>query len=302
MSHHHHHGHHHDHAHGSRKNNVLFAACLNLFFTIIEIIGGLLTNSVAVLSDALHDLGDSFALFGAYVAERQAERPSDSKRTFGYARLSLLSALFAAVILIIGSFYILVEAVQRLMSPEPVEALWVAGLAVFGIITNFIAYRKLHGGHSANEKVLSWHLLEDVLGWVAVLIGAIIMHVTGLYIIDSILTIGFSLFILWGVFRNLHEVINLFLEGVPSNINIQLLKNELIAITGVESVHDLHVWSLDGDSNLFTGHVVVGAVEGLSRNDIYTAIRAVLKKYRVTHSTIEFEGIDGIECLGNRCD
>lgn len=128
------------------------------------------------------------------------------------------------------------------------------------------------------------------------------MHVTGLYIIDSILTIGFSLFILWGVFRNLQEVINLFLEGVPANVNIQLLKDELCAIEGVESIHDVHVWSLDGASNLFTGHVVLNAAPDMSRSELYREMKALLKKYHITHTTIEFEGVDGAECFGNRCD
>ncbi|HEY0964803.1 MAG TPA: cation diffusion facilitator family transporter [Candidatus Paceibacterota bacterium] len=301
VHHHHHHGHHAHHTHGSRPGNVLFAACLNLGFTIIELIGGLLTNSVAVLSDALHDLGDSFALFGAYIAERQAERPADAKRTFGYARLSLISALVSAVILIVGSVFILIEAVERLFNPEPVEALWVAGLAVFGIITNFIAYKKLHGGASANEKVLSWHLLEDVLGWVAVLIGSLIMYVSGLFVIDALLTIGFAGFILWGVVRNLKEVINLFMQGVPADINLQQLKHELCDIAGISSVHDIHVWSLDGARHIFTGHVVL--TEGVTdTTEQYNQIRTVLKKYQIDHTTVEFEHEGSDDCHGDRCD
>ena len=150
MSHHHGHGHHHQHA--PRGGNILFAAILNFSFTVIEIIGGILTNSVAILSDALHDLGDSIALFSAYIAEKQAERAPDKKRTFGYARISVFSALLSAVILVVGSIFILTEALQRLFSPEPVNAVGMILLAVFGVSINLVAFFRLSKGISANEK------------------------------------------------------------------------------------------------------------------------------------------------------
>ncbi len=298
--HHDHSSHHHHHAPGTRKEKILFAAFLNLGFTIIELIGGLLTNSVAVLADAVHDLGDCFALFGAYIAEGQAERPADTKRTFGYARISVLSALFSAVILIVGSLFIFIEAVGRLLNPEPVLAGWVALLAVFGIATNYLAYAKLQHGHSANEKVLSWHLLEDVLGWVAVLIGAGLMYLTGWYIIDSLLTIGFTLFILWGVVRSLKEVVNLIMEGVPSRLDLAKVKDSLTSVAGVVSVHDIHAWSLDGEKIILTGHVVAAEGQLHNRIAIYQALKEVLKEYHIEHTTIEFE--EEGEACEDRCD
>jgi cobalt-zinc-cadmium efflux system protein len=310
MSHNHeYHGHDNHHFHalattetGSRSSRVLFAACLNLASTFIELIGGVLTNSVAVLSDALHDLGDSLALFGAYVAERQAGKPADSRHTFGYARWSLFSALIAAIILVLGSLFILSEAIARLINPEPVEALWVMGLAVFGIGANFIAYKKLHSGHSANERMLSWHLLEDVLGWVAVLVGSAVMHVTGWFIIDPILTIAFTLFILFSVFKNLREVVDLFLQGVPRQIDIESVKQSIILIPGVASVHDVHIWSLDGASHIFTGHIVLSAPEEFSKQHVYAVVRALLQTHRIVHTTIEFETSAESPCLSGRCD
>lgn len=299
----HHHGHNHiGHDHIKRRGNLLFAACLNLGFTIIELIGGILTNSIAVLSDALHDLGDSLTLFAAYFAEGQAKRGADRKRTFGYARISLFSALVSATILLVGSIYILIEAIARLFQPEPVLAGWVAGLAVFGLATNILAYKKLHGGHSANEKVLSWHLLEDVFGWVAVLIGAVVMHFTGWFIIDPILTIAFTLLIIFGVVHNLKEVINLFMEGVPAGIDTEKIKKDIGMFTGIKSIHDIHVWSLDGSTAMLTAHVELELDSGLNQNEIYNQIKNYLKDLSITHTTIEFESKGVMDCHGNQCD
>lgn len=256
MSGHHHHGHHHHH-HGDRKGNILFAAILNFTFVIIEIIGGILTNSVAILSDALHDLGDSIALFSAYIAEKQAERSPDKKRTFGYARISVFSALFSAVILITGSIFILTEAIQRLFSPEPVHATGMILLAVFGVGVNLVAFFRLSKGMSANEKVLSWHLLEDVIGWAAVLVGATIIYFTDFYIIDPLLTVGYTLFILWGVWGGLKNVMNILMQGTPAEVDIEKNKQEILSVNEVQSVHDIHVWSLDGEHNVLTCHVVL---------------------------------------------
>lgn len=285
MSHHHHH-----HLQtGERSKKILFAGLLNIGFTIIEIIGGILTNSVAILSDALHDFGDSIALITAYYAEKQAERPADSKKTFGYARFSLFSALFTAVILLVGSVFILNEAIQRLFSPEPVHSIGMIALAVFGVIVNFIAYLRLHGGHSTNEKVLTLHLMEDVLGWVAVLIGAIVIYFTDFYLIDPILTIGYTLYILWGVFSILKEVVNLFMQGMPYGIDIAEVTKTLVGIPEVTSVHDIHIWSLDGEHNIFTGHIVVS--DGLFGKyaDVRKSVVEKLKNYQIVHTTIEIE-------------
>lgn len=297
MSGHHHHGHHHHH--GDRKGNILFAAILNFAFVIIEVIGGLLTNSVAILSDALHDLGDSIALFSAYIAEKQAERSPDKKRTFGYARISVFSALFSAVILIVGSIFILSEAVQRLFSPEPVHAAGMILLAVFGVGVNLVAFFRLSKGLSANEKVLSWHLLEDVIGWAAVLVGAIIIYFTDFYIIDPILTVGYTLFILWGVWGGLKNVMNILMQGTPAEVDIEKIKQEILSVDEVQSVHDIHVWSLDGEHNVLTCHVVLKNCTVAETKKVKENIEGHMKSFHINHTTIECE-IEG-ECVGKDC-
>ena len=306
MSHHHHehdHSHHHGighHHHVPRGGNILFAAVLNLSFTIIEIIGGILTNSVAILSDALHDLGDSIALFTAYIAEKQSERSPDKKRTFGYARISVFSALFSAVILIVGSIFILIEAIQRLFSPEPVHATGMILLAIFGVAVNLLAFFRLSKGMSANEKVLSWHLLEDVIGWAAVLVGAIIIYFTDFYLIDPILTVGYTLFILWGVYGGLKNVVNILMQGTPASVDIEKIKQVILDVPEVKSVHDIHVWSLDGEHNVMTCHIVLDNCTVAETKKVKENIEEQMKLFHITHTTIECE-IEG-ECVGVDCE
>jgi cobalt-zinc-cadmium efflux system protein len=296
------HNHNHAHAHvsknGNRKKNILFAAILNFFFVIIEIIAGIFTNSVAILSDALHDAGDSIGLFSAYFAEKQAEKPKDKKRTFGYGRISLLSALLNASILIGGSIYILTEAVQRLFTPEAVNGLGMMAVAVIGVTINAFAYFRLRKGLSANEKVLSWHLLEDVLGWIAVLVGGIIIYFTKWYTVDTLITIGYTTFILFGVSKSLKEVFNLLLQGVPNHIDVQKLETEIKSIDKVINIHDIHVWSLDGEKVIFTAHITLESnVENIL--EIKEKVKDVLHHSQIEHSTIEYE-TEG-ECEDGYC-
>lgn len=288
------------HNHGKntvvKSKNILFAALLNISFTVFEIIGGLLTNSVAILSDALHDFGDSIALLTSYIAEKQSEnRPPDAKRTFGYARLSLFSAVFNAVVLIVGSVFILWEAVQRLTAPEPVHATGMLAIAAVGVVVNSVAYLRLRKGESTNEHVLTWHLLEDVVGWIAVLVGAIIIYLTDFFLIDPILTVGYTLFILWGVSRSLLETGNLLMQGVPRNVDLDEVTATLMNVPGVSSVHDIHVWSLDGVRNVFTGHLVVSDSE-TNWVELKQRVHEKLKSHAIDHVTLELETVN--DCVG----
>lgn len=289
----------HSHHEHSREANIKVAIALNVTFTIIELIGGILTNSLAILSDALHDLGDSVALITSLMLEKKAASPADKKRTFGYGRLSLFSALFAAAVLIGGSLAILSQAIPRLLNPEHVNAPGMIGLAIVGIIFNGIGFFRLKRGSSQNEKVLSWHLLDDVLGWSTILIGAIIIQFWDNHRIDPLLTIGFTMFTLWGVGKNIKETLNIFLQGVPAHINIPTIKRKLLAITGVEAVHDIHVWSLEGETDIFTGHIVVNDRSLQQPNAIKQRIKQTLANSHIEHSTIELENTElcsGIEC------
>ncbi len=283
-----------------REKNIRVAVFLNVAFAAIELVGGLLTNSVAILADALHDFGDSVALIIAWVLERKARKSSDAKRTFGYARLSLLSAVIAGVVLVAGSLFILSQAVARLFAPEHANATGMIGLAVLGLVLNGIGFFRLKRGSSANEKVLSWHLLDDVLGWGVILIGALIMQFWDNHYIDPLMTIGFVSFTLWGVAKNLRETFNIFLEGVPAHVSVGAIRQDVLALPGVSGIHDVHVWSLEGDTDILTGHVVVSDDRLRSPDATRKELKALLVQRHIEHSTLELESADA--CSGDECD
>lgn len=283
-----------------REERVRFAAFLNVAFTIIELVGGFWTNSLAILSDALHDFGDSIALLVSWLFERGARKSPDTSRTFGYQRLSLFSALFSASILIAGSIIIIFQAVPRFFNPETVNAFGMVGIAVIGILFNGAGFFLLKKGESLNEKVLSWHLLEDVLGWVGILVGGVIIYFWKVYLLDPIMTIGLTAFILYNVTKNLREAINILLQGVPEHINLEAVKKDLTAIKGVIDVHDIHVWSLEGETDIFTAHVVLDDETLKSPEPTKHAIKEKLQKHHIEHSTIELERKD--YCSGTVCE
>ncbi len=283
-----------------REERVRFAAFLNITFTIVEFVGGFWTNSLAILSDALHDFGDSIALLVSWLFEQGARRSPDTRRTFGYQRLSLFSALFSASILIGGSIIIIFQAIPRLFNPDTVNAFGMVGIAVMGILFNGAGFFLLKKGESLNEKVLSWHLLEDVLGWVAILVGGIIIYFWKFYLLDPLMTTGLTLFILYNVSKNLRETINILLQGVPEHINLEGVKKDIIAIKGVIGVHDIHIWSLEGETNVFTAHLVLDDETLKSPEPTKHAIKETLQKHHIEHSTIELERKD--YCSGIVCE
>jgi len=210
----------HKHEHSLKSKNIRFAFFANFFFTILEIVGGLLTNSVAILSDALHDLGDTVSLGLAWYFERVAKKKADQRFSFGYARFSLLGALVNSFVLLGGSVFILSKAIPRLLQPQEVHETGMLFLSVIGIAVNGVAVLRLKKGQSLNEKVVSWHLLEDVLGWIAVFVVSLLLLFFDLPILDPLLSIGITLFVLYNVVKNLKEVLRIFLKGVPSHLSI----------------------------------------------------------------------------------
>ncbi len=287
-----------------RERRVQIAAFLNVAFTILEIVGGFWTNSLAILSDALHDFGDSIALLLSWLFERGARKSPDTSRTFGYQRLSLFSALFSGTILIGGSIVIIVQVIPRIFNPETVNAAGMVGIGIVGILFNGMGFFLLKRGESLNEKVLSWHLLEDVVGWVVILIGGVIINFWDVYLLDPIMTLGLTVFILYNVSKNLKEAVNILLEGVPEHINIAEVKRDLLAIDGVIGVHDVHIWSLEGETDILTAHIVADEVQLEKPDTTRKAVKEVLKRHHIEHSTIELESkyyCSGIECKEWQC-
>jgi cobalt-zinc-cadmium efflux system protein len=287
-----------------REKRVQIAAFLNVAFTILEIFGGFWTNSLAILSDALHDFGDSIALLASWLFERGARKSPDTSRTFGYQRLSLFSALFSAMVLVGGSIIIISQAIPRILHPQTVNATGMVGMAIIGVLFNGMGFFSLKRGESLNEKVLSWHLLEDVLGWAIILVGGLIINFWDVYLLDPIMTLGLTVFILYYVSKNLKEAINILLEGVPAHININEVKHDLLEIDGVTGVHDMHIWSLEGETDILTAHIVADEVHLKKPDQTRKAIKEVLKRHHIEHSTIELESkyyCSGIECEEWQC-
>lgn len=288
MGHHHHHGYeHHDH---SDTKNLATAFFLNLIFTIIEIIGGLWTNSVAILADAIHDLGDSLSLGLAWYLQNVSKKDPSSSFTYGYRRFSLLGAILTALILIIGGLIVIYESVPRLIQMEETNAGGMIGLAVLGILVNGLAVWRTRSGKSMNEQMVSWHLLEDVLGWVAVLIGALIMFFFDAPFIDPILSIGITLWVMYNVVHQLIKAVKIVLQAAPDDIDQVEIRTALLDLRGVDAVHHLHLWSLDGLKVIMSVHVQTSMRGDLaSLQSLKADIRARLHLFGIDHVTIEME-------------
>lgn len=268
------------------EKNILIAFILNVGFSIIEFVGGILTNSVAIYSDAIHDLGDAFSIGVSFFLEKKSKKNPDKKYTYGYARYSVLGGVITTTILLVGSILVIVGAVKRLFNPVEVNYDGMMIFAILGVVLNFIAALVTKDGDSINQKSVNLHMLEDVLGWLVVLIGSIIMHFTDIKIIDSIMSIGVALFILINALKNLKKVLDLFLEKTPKEIDIDELKKHLLKIKDVDDIHHIHIWSIDGYNNYATMHIVSKAKD-ISK--VKKEIREELVEHNICHSILETE-------------
>lgn len=278
------------------KQNLKIAFFVNLGFTLFELIGGYYFNSVAIVSDAIHDLGDSFSLGTALYLDKKSKKEADKNFSFGYARFSLLGALINSIVLISGSVYIIYEAVGRILEPEHSDATGMLIFALVGIIVNGYAAWKLSGGKTLNEKVISWHLLEDVLGWVAVFVVAIVLHFKDIHYLDPALSLLITTYILWGVTKSLKETLYVFLQGVPKEIDLLQIEKQLIAIENVQSLHQTHIWSLEGAQHVFTTHLKLKEILDFDQILLTKQLaKKILSQYSFSHYTIEIE-LDAETC------
>ncbi|MCF2862893.1 cation diffusion facilitator family transporter [Pseudoalteromonas sp. Cnat2-41] len=282
--------HHHDHSHDIASERIGWAFFLNLGFTIIEFIGGWLTNSTAIMADAVHDLGDSLSIGSAWLLNKFSNKGANQHFTYGYRRLSLFGAFINSVVLVVGSVWVLVLSVPRLFDPVMPVTEGMFALAILGIAVNGYAAVKLSSGKSLNEKVLNWHLLEDVLGWVAVLVVAIVLMFVDWPILDPILSICFTLFILVNVVRNLVQTVRLFLQGAPDKKTQTKLTKVLIEPQEISTAHHVHYWSLDGEHHVLTAHLCLA--QELNAEQVIALKQRLadnLAEYDLAHTTLEFE-------------
>lgn len=283
------HNHSHSHSHG-KDDRIGWTFFLNVSFTIIEFIGGWLTNSTAIMADAVHDLGDSLSIGFAWILSRFSDKEASDRFSYGYRRLTLFGALINSIVLVIGSVWVLFEAIPRLSNPEMPMAEGMLGLALLGVAVNGYAVFKLKAGKTLNEKVLTWHLLEDVLGWVAILIVSIVLLFVDLPILDPLLSIGFTLFILFNVLKNLKTTLALFLQATPDEEVQNNIEKAIKAIPEINGIHHMHFWSLDGESHVLTAHLELAhnfEVDKLIR--LKQQVAKELSSYNLSHTTIEFE-------------
>lgn len=282
----------HNHPHDKESNSSAmgWAFFLNTGFTIIEFVGGWLTNSTAIMADAVHDLGDSLSIGLAWYLGSVSRKDATENFTYGFQRFSLLGALVNGVVLVAGSIWVLSEAVPRLWKPEMPDATGMVLLAVFGVAVNGFAAYKLSRGKSLNERILNWHLLEDVFGWAAVLIVAVLLIFFEWPILDPILSIGFTVFILVNVVRNLVETVRIFLQGSPDSRMRKTILEELSSISGVQAVHHLHIWSLDGENHVLTVHLLLEDNSDIGTQEtVKEELSRRLGPYNLSHTTVELE-------------
>lgn len=279
------------------EKNILIAFILNISFSCFELAGGLFTGSVAILSDSLHDLGDAFSIGISYILEKKSKKKADLKYTYGYVRYSVMGGIITSTILLVGSIFVIYESILRLIKPVEVNYDGMIIFALIGVIINLIASLVTKEGDSINQKAVNLHMLEDVLGWIVVLIGSILMHFTNIVYIDSIMSIIVAIFILINAFKNIKLITYLFLEKAPKNINIEELKKHILKIDGVYDIHHMHIRSIDGYNNFITLHVVVNEYN----SDIKNKVKKELSEHGICHSTLELE-LQSERCNDINCE
>ena len=267
------------------EKNIFIAFILNLIFSVIEFAGGILTGSVAIVSDAVHDIGDATSIGISYLLEKKSKRQPDENYTYGYTRYSVIGSVVTTLILLLGSIIVIYNAITRLVFPVQINYSGMIVLAVIGVFVNLTAAIITHKGTSLNQKAVNLHMLEDVLGWIVVLVGAIVMKFTDFAIIDSFMSIGVAVFILVNAVKNLKEALDLFLEKPPDNISVDEIKNCVKDIDGVIDIHHIHIWSMDGQNNYATMHIVTNE----DFHVIKEKIRDELREHRIGHATLELE-------------
>ena len=280
------------------QRNILLAFILNLSFSIFEIIGGFFTNSVAILSDAIHDFGDALSIGISYFLEKKSKKKPDENYTYGYTRYSILGAFITTMILTLGSIFVIYKGLKRIIYPTSINYDGMIVFAIFGVIVNFLAAYFTKDGHSLNQKAVNLHMLEDVLGWLIVLIGSILIKFTNIVIIDSIMSIFVAIFILIHANKNLKMILDLFLGKVPNDFSVSDIKKEILKMQNVIDIHHIHIWSMDGVNNYLTMHVVTDSNDFVS---LKKNIRNLLQDFKINHVTIEIENKDE-KCEYRECN
>ena len=271
----------------SSKTSIWLAFFLNLSYAIVEFIAGGIFGSSAVLADSVHDLGDAIAIGISALLETISNREEDSHYTLGYKRFSLLGAMLTAVILMIGSVLVILENVTKIVHPQPVNEEGILWLGIIAVAINVLASLVVRKGKTKNESILSLHFLEDTLGWLAVILMAIILRYTDWYILDPLLSLVISIFILSKAIPRFWSALKIFLDAVPEGVDIKQVKNNLEQLDHVASVNQLNLWTTDGLEKNAIVHVCLEEIEHIEY--CKESIRNLLKDYGFQNVTIEVD-------------
>jgi len=288
----------HRHAHGHKHDeinskNLFTVTALNIVITIAEIIGGLLSNSLALLSDAIHNLGDTVAIFLAYIANKISKREATTRKTFGYKRIEILAALFNSIALVVITIFLFREAWLRLGNPEPIKGLMMFIVASVGLLANFFAVILLKNDSkkNINIKAAYLHLLGDTISSVAVIIGSVLIYFYKIYWIDPVLTILIGLYILKETYSVLREAVDILMQATPRSVKIPDVKKELEEIPGIDNIHHIHIWQLSDNQIHFECHADTSTdLKITETEEILEQFRNILKtRFSITHITVQFE-------------
>ena len=270
--------------HEKASGNLFFAFILNVIFNVIVIIGSLVTNSVAIFADSMHDITDTVSIGLSWILEKVSTRDKNDSYTYGYKRFSILGASITSVFVIVISIIVIIESVNRLFNLEHVDAGGMLIVAILGIIFKGLSAYKLHGGITFNERAILLHLLGDIFEWVAILIISIILIFVDLPILDPLVSIAISIWLIYTLFKTLVQSLNVLLQKVPKNIDVKEFKEMILYIDGIKSIDDFHVWSLDGVESVLSLKIIVDKKDhDLIRNKI----NVLANEYNIVESTIE---------------
>ncbi|MDE1548924.1 cation diffusion facilitator family transporter [Jeotgalibaca caeni] len=301
---HEHHGHHHEHDHGHDHShhhahdidfasgeraakNMKIVFFINIAFSILEFLFGILFNSAAILTDAVHDLGDAISIGLAWFFQKISTREADEKYSFGHQRFSSLGALITGVVLLAGSALLILNTLPRLFNPQPVHYEGMFWLAIFAIAANGYSAWLMSRGSSTNESMLNLHLLEDVLGWVGVLVVSVVVRFTGWHILDPLLSLaiaGFIIYKTWPLFQKTAEI---FLDAVPRDVHMKSIRKDILALPSVHNLSHLHIWSIDGEEHAMAVTISTDELSDLEEEELKETIRQIVAKQNITHTTIE---------------
>lgn len=288
---HHHHGHTHHHA-DAGGGRLLFSILLNLVITVAEVIGGVMSGSLALLSDALHNFSDTASLGISYAARRISHRDADQRKTFGYRRAEIIGAFVNLVTLVLIAIFLIKEGVERLMNPQPIDGSIMMVVALIGLAANLATAVLLFRFREGNLNIRSafLHVVTDAVSSVGVVLGGLLIMQFGIYIVDPLLTIGISLYILYHSYDMLRQTVDILMESTPRGMDLDALISEIENVDRVLDVHHVHVWQLDEEHLALEAHVVIDSDDMQDMEDIKLAVKDVLaSRYAITHTTLEFE-------------